>query len=339
MNPPPTEHDAAACCVEENVQPGSDSEIISRALSLFAKDRVLEAYDLLVERFGDDFRNVVSDPSEEEIIGIIYKDGALARMLLREFKSTEGWKACVDKDRTKTFYKKSQAITMKDHANATTAVHDEGAPLHVIKIEGHIDSPVFNLMSILYEVDLYGVWVPQLKQCGVVKYLGGSHDRGLSKFRFLSYFSFNLPWPLSSRDCLTYAFVADMSDDREDPSILVVIRGADKNHDSSESDTITKYDNSEFVRVGIEYSGFLIRMTSENTCHLSLIASVDPKVAYVPYWFQNWLTTNMSFLMMTKLRSACDMVPNSEYSERIKNNKDVYDEITKRLCQFLPKKD
>lgn len=291
---------------------------------------------------------------------LIYRDGALAKMLLHEFNSSDGWNLCVDKDRAKTYYKRSGQVSQKYFGTSgTNSGHVDGAtddaPLHVIKIEGEIDAPIFNLLSILYEIDLYKEWVPQLDNCGVIKYLGDSHDEAnmkLSRFRFLSYFSFSLPWPLSSRDSITYAFVVDRSDYEADPSILVVIRGATKDHDNAE--IISKYDNSEHVRVDIDYSGFLIRMTSEHSCHISLIAvSKKRYLNSISYYlilsvergsqsfFCSILVTKLVDdkyeLFISKLRQAAAKVPNSVYSERIKNNDQIYGEITRKLSKFIKK--
>ncbi|EFC45118.1 predicted protein [Naegleria gruberi] len=322
-------------------------EIIRKSIELFQHDKILDAYDLLKKQYSitensissllesresssdideQEEQNETLSKEEAELVKLIYKDGALAKMLLSEFSSSAGWNTCVDKDDCKTFYKQTCKI------DGGKGGSEAEPSLHAIKIEGIIETPVFNLMSILYEVDLYKNWVPQLGECGVIKYLGGN---GTSRFRFLSYFSFNLPWPMSSRDSLTYAFVVDRSDYEQDPSILVVIRGADTHKDSSLADLISKHDNQTHVRVGIEYAGFLIKMLSEDTCHVSLIANVDPKLSYIPIWFQNWLTNNLSYLMISKLRQAAEKVPNSEYSVRIKNNDQVYGEITRRLSKFL----
>lgn len=157
-------------------------EIVRKAIELFQHDKILDAYDLLkhssitensipsllmmhqeLSSSSDDDQNgLLLSKEEEQLVKLIYKDGALAKMLLYEFSSGDGWNTCVDKDDCKTFYKQTCKI------DGGKGGSESEPSLHAIKIEGIIETPVFNLMSILYEVDLLKEADPQGK--GMIHY-------------------------------------------------------------------------------------------------------------------------------------------------------------------------
>ncbi|KAG2375153.1 hypothetical protein C9374_010157 [Naegleria lovaniensis] len=134
---------------------------IRDAFHLFSNDKVLQAHDLLIHHFGPNFKTFISKVSDQDLvldsndvdmIRLIYRDGALAKMLLHEFNCSDGWNLCVDKDRAKTYYKRSGQVSQQYFGTGTNSSCIDGvtddAPLHVIKIEGEIDAPIFNLLSI-----------------------------------------------------------------------------------------------------------------------------------------------------------------------------------------------
>lgn len=68
------------------------------------------------------------------------------------FISFIGWVLVRETDRTKTWYK-----------------NEEGNPIHSIKIEGIINSPLFNVLAVFNEDQLYTEWIPFLKEANKIK--------------------------------------------------------------------------------------------------------------------------------------------------------------------------
>jgi len=71
------------------------------------------------------------------------KESEEVQQLLNDFNSYNGWILTRDADGIKTFYK-----------------HEDPNPIHSIRLEGMIDCPLLNILSVVYEVDLYTGWWP-----------------------------------------------------------------------------------------------------------------------------------------------------------------------------------
>ncbi|KAF0982087.1 hypothetical protein FDP41_011948 [Naegleria fowleri] len=290
--------------------------LVQKAIDLFDNERLLEAYHLLIDNEINVVRTVDDESSNNKSVlpsditqklQQIIQDGKLAEQVMREFNSDDGWKLCVEKDKMQSFYK------------------DNGRGMHAVKVQGYISAPIFQVLSIFYEVDLYKSWVPQMRESLII--------HKLAKYRFLAYFSFDLPWPFSPRDLISYAFAVDKLE--KDGSIMVVVKGVTSESLPQHKDVISKYENPNNVCSECEYSGFLVKYISPEETYVQIVGSVDPKLSYVPYWFINMVTDNASYLSMSKLRNVSAKVPHSEYQKRIDVNDAIYGDIKRRLESHL----
>jgi len=110
-----------------------------------------------------------------ELFSKIKKEYTEVQKLLQDFYSEKGWSLQRDSDNVKTWYK-----------------HEESAPIYSIKMEGIVESPIFNILAMAYEDDLYTTWVPMLKESRRVYFVSG--------YRKVVYLRSDLPWPIWSRD-------------------------------------------------------------------------------------------------------------------------------------------
>ncbi|EFC42695.1 predicted protein [Naegleria gruberi] len=246
----------------------------------------------------------------KQCLSRIIHDGRFAEFIIGEFETHNEWKLCVEKESMKSFYK------------------DRGSGMHAVKVEGTIHASMFQVLSIFYEVDLYKSWVPSMRDSLVIHKFG--------KYRFLSYFSFNLPWPFSPRDLISYAFAIDRLE--SDGSIMVSVQGITPATHPEYKDKIGSYVSQDNVCAECEYASFLVKYVSPEETFVQIVGSVDPKLSYVPYWFINMVTDQISYLSMSKLRQVAKTVPHTEYQTRIDSNDEIYGDIKRRLEIFLSKK-
>jgi len=59
-------------------------------------------------------------------------------------------------------------------------------------MEAHVDTPLFNLLAVFYEIDLYPTWVPRQAVSNVLKREG--------RYRAYSYYAWDMPFPFTNRD-------------------------------------------------------------------------------------------------------------------------------------------
>jgi hypothetical protein len=257
-------------------------------------------------------QNILESLSSNEILENVEVESVEAKRIMHEIESEEGWQLCTDKDEIQTFYRR-----------------EENEKLHAIKIQGTIDSPMFNVLSIFYEIDLYKTWMPRMTDSRILKQYG--------RYRFLCYYNFNMPWPFYDRDLVSYGYGIDLM---EKNTILVVVRSVPTNAEEKyHSVEFPEADTPTCARMHLGYAGFMIRPISPTQTYVSLIGSCDPKFSYIPGWFMNMVTHQMSYLILQKLRSVAADIPGSEYEIRINKNKHVYGDIMDRLNNYFQQKE
>jgi len=102
--------------------------------------------------------------------------------LLQEFHTLNGWSLVKKKNEVSTFYR-----------------HEEGDLMHSIRLEGVISCPIFDVLAVVYEVDLYPEWWPHIKECFTLKQI--------TNYRKIVYMRGELPWPLYNRDIVRLLIV------------------------------------------------------------------------------------------------------------------------------------
>lgn len=98
-------------------------------------------------------------------------------------RSDDGWELQKESHDVRTLYK-----------------HNESAPqIHSIRLEGKVDAPVFYLLALLHEVDLFEKWIPTYSFLGLNFAKCVSHP---TPTELLIHLNVNVPWPFDNR----YAF-------------------------------------------------------------------------------------------------------------------------------------
>lgn len=105
---------------------------------------------------------------------LIYEDCLTSMGPINE-GNLEGWTTFLNNEETKFFYKK-----------------EEGRPLYTFFCEKKINAPIFNVLSILAEAQLYSEWIPLM-------YKSELNNR-VCNTRFSGEFGITAPWPFYNRD-------------------------------------------------------------------------------------------------------------------------------------------
>jgi hypothetical protein len=196
--------------------------------------------------------------------------------------------------------------------------HVDGSSLYSVRVQGVVEEPLFNVISIFFEADLYPQWVPTMDRAYELK--------RLSRYRKLAQFSYKLPWPLARRDIFCYGYGVDIA---EQNAILVVVRSVD----GSYGDIQIPEPDPGTVRMDVKYAGFLFRAIDKSTTHVSVISCTDPKMS-VPYFLQNYGLKKVAHRILLTVRKFASSVAGSEYEERMNSDKYVYDDLRRR-CRYF----
>lgn len=139
------------------------------------------------------------------------------------------------------------------------------------------------------------------------------------------------PWPLYKRDVAVYAYAVDALDEEDGGSVIVVSRSL------TDADGIEGVPEPAYrtVRVDMHHSGFELVPVEPGVVKAKFLYNVDPKLAFVPMAFINWVARTLCRWSLRTLESrARDLskMP-KEYEERLASSP-FYEHIRSRQDQF-----
>lgn len=140
-----------------------------------------------------------------------------------------------------------------------------------------------------------------------------------------------VPWPLYKRDVAVYAYAVDALDEEDGGSVIVVSRSL------TDTDGIEGVPEpaQRTVRVDMHESGFELVPVEPGVVKAKFLYNVDPKLAFVPMAFINWVARVLCRWSLRILESrARDLseMPKA-YGERLASSP-IYEHIRLRQDQF-----
>ena len=143
-------------------------EVMKGILALYDQDKLTQAFPVLAElkRLLLSSLGAIEEREEggesalvpalmgikrlldaEPRFGSLESEIVEVEQVLGLMEGDDGWTLVKESERMKTWYR-----------------HVDGNPVHSIKIDALLNVPLFNLLSIINEVDLYVDWIPFLKE-------------------------------------------------------------------------------------------------------------------------------------------------------------------------------
>jgi hypothetical protein len=183
---------------------------------------------------------------------------------------------------------------------------------HNFKVSAKVNASMFNLVAVIYEVDLYHKWMPRL---GFARELGSR-----SKFEKLVHLELEGVWPVSSRDCLLEGFGVDLLD-RD--ALMVVLQSVPQDVPP----------RAGAVRSVLHIGGFYIQYAGEHETMLEMVFNFDPRMSVLPSWLLNFVTGHILELVFGYMEEACR---DAVYEDRVKSNGAVYEHVSRILSKWTP---
>lgn len=188
-----------------------------------------------------------------------------------------------------------------------------------IRIHGVVDEHVFNALSLILEVDLIDSFVPRTESRLL-------HE--VSRFCMLAYFRLKLLWPMAHRDAVLLGRGVNALADHRLVGVVA----------SSEEDA-ERWPQAEFpggagaghVRMAVNLAGGLVYPVSEKLTFVSMVANIDPVMAYIPMPFINWVNKHLAYYGFVMFRRKARRIKGSEHEKRMEEKRDVYDYIAQQI--------
>lgn len=199
-----------------------------------------------------------------------------------------------------------------------------GTPTFSIMTEGDLDVSVFNMLSLIYESELYNTWVPFCKLSYSVK--------RISRFRKIVFQQFSPPF-IDDRETCLYGYGANLLSTHG--CILIVARSCDSEETFMGVSLPNK--NRRSVRAQLNVMACQIIPLGPQKIHLKFINNMDPKVKYLPYRMLNLFSRKFAkrlFKMIYKKASNFSGSKHEEYT-KLPENLPFYDHIAKSLEEYF----
>eukprot|EP00929_Paragymnodinium_shiwhaense_P067354 TRINITY_DN33912_c0_g1_i1.p1 TRINITY_DN33912_c0_g1~~TRINITY_DN33912_c0_g1_i1.p1 ORF type:complete len:473 (+),score=85.33 TRINITY_DN33912_c0_g1_i1:99-1517(+) len=184
-----------------------------------------------------------------------------------------------------------------------------------IRVEGEVDTHLFDLLSIFYEVDLYTTWVPTLGGVGLIS-SGSVAQKG--PLHQVYRFEMSLPWPFQRRVCRFSVNAFDcMGTGQQPPQIVMLWESHDVHRISPSlakqpacrSGTEAELFDSGLILTPIQSEDGKVRTK------VQIVVGADPKVS-MPAWCLTLASMNMSWYIFKKYRDAGHLARSPKYLER-----------------------
>ena len=211
--------------------------------------------------------------------------------LRRSCLSDDGWKLQKESRGVRTLYRN----------------HPSTSHIHSIRLDGDVESPVFILLALLHEIDLFHKWVPSYSLLGLNFARLISHP---SPTELLVHLNFNVPWPFSNRYCFFHCDGIDCMDDAN-PQIGVIMNDLTNEGEHGVVDDSVK---TTFHPP----SGVLLTPLESGRTKVQVVVNVDPQIALMPDWLIDFAVRNLAFMIIVRIRTAAEIVKSDpEYRSRM----------------------
>ncbi|KAH9580042.1 hypothetical protein LSM04_006923 [Trypanosoma melophagium] len=201
--------------------------------------------------------------------------------------------------------------------------YDEKTKSHLFKVIGEVPNSIIYLMGVLMEPDLFTEWFPFCFHSTV--------QGELTRFHKASQLAIRVPWPFTNRDIFLEGFgVDDLSLNKR---VIIVSRSFREDGPIPPGFQLPK--PNEYVRLHVEYGGFVIEALNPSHCRLSFVINVDPKLPHAPMWGVNWVSGKVVWGILREISRAAKQAENekSKYAEKRRQRPDVYTYLQERFCE------
>lgn len=260
---------------------------------------------------GEDFQSV------EQLRFRINKEAKETRSLINDFEDYDTW-TCVHKDSSIAAYYR----------------HEDGQPLHSVKVEGLLDAPLVNVACALQEWDYYTFWAP------FVESITPLEDKTHRKILHIkaSKLPFFVKMLICPRDIVMLGYTSDVTTPETGARWIMSMRDAKK--EDLPPGTEIPAELPGHVRASMNFAGIETNLRPDGKCFMRFMGNIDPKMPLVPNALVVFCLKCIAPYSFNMLKQATS--PNesngelmSLYAKRMKERPQLYDEITECIAKCL----
>ena len=198
-----------------------------------------------------------------------------------------------------------------------------------LKLEAVLDIPLLNVLTLIYEIELWREWVPFLSQSECLK--------NVHRASKAVYMRMGLPPPLSDRDAFLAGIGVDLME--ENGAVVVLSRSFDTDTETIERYGIDITKTQRNVKIEMNLAGFRIRPLGPSSCELIGLANIDPKINFLPARLINWFMRKACTLLFERMLKKAQVLEGTPWEKAMKEPEKAafYEWLNEKVEGFLKK--
>jgi hypothetical protein len=181
------------------------------------------------------------------------------------------------------------------------------------------NQPLFNAISLINEVDLHPDFMPHLRKATRLHTIQGCGQRA----QLLAHYLYHMPFPLTDRDVVLYAFGCVALDVEGVEGIIISAQSVPMGLDEWWGYSIP--DSGKLVREQLRGISFIMKPLDDSRTELTIIANLDKQIALIPKPIMHFFIKDMIkglYKNMIKLNLKFDK---TQFAKRVEENREFYD--------------
>lgn len=276
---------------EEDLEISSNDKdlALQKIFELYEEDKLHDAFSMYNE-IKDVYKiSLKNHPNLSELI----QDWEEISLALKSFDDNEGW------------------ITESQDENIEIRFKQiPGTPTVSMLTEGELDVGMFNVVTMLYEIDLYTEWVPFCNKSQCLHKLSRSRMIAMQEYGVRG---------LATKQTLVYGYGCNLLQSRG--FIMIVSKSCD---DSSHFKGVELPIDPNVGRAKVNYCGFILKPISRTKTYLKLLTNFDPCIPIIPYSILNWFTRKYSKGFFEKIANNAKNFEGSKWQTRMESPENYY---------------
>jgi hypothetical protein len=156
-----------------------------------------------------------------------------------------------------------------------------GSPLLAFRGEAAVDAPIGRVMSVLFDADRVGEWIPRMLESRVYRWIK-------EPVEYIQYTHFDAPWPVTDRIFLSHVTV-----EVEPETQRTVILYGDSDDEVPTEELVRGYNGGSYY--------ILEPIDGGRGTWIIGVGTADPK-GIIPDWLINWIGTSWPYDTLVHLR-------------------------------------
>ena len=226
-------------------------------------------------------------------------------------QSTEGWR--VDK------------FGKDDQCSISTNVVSSGRVM--VRFDGLLEIDVFNLASMIYEVDLFPEWVPFCNECENIKTIPVASK--------IVKISFSVPI-ISKREAFLYGQGVDRIEHSN--SVMVYCEAVTGNEDVEKRHNVSLQKAKGSVMLDLKFFVCEITIIKKGTYRFRAFGDIDLNVTFLPDFLLGILTKKIGNWIFDKMIKMANNLKGTKYEKRIQEDSEgFYKWLAEKINKFETK--